>query len=180
MRGRVGTLSRRLAACVLGGGLMAGSLPALADANPHAPYHDDADAHRDLAAARERAASARHLVMVIFGANWCPDCIVQHHSLDTGATEKYARDHFDFVDVSVGEFDPQLGRFNRNWELAEELGVTLKKGIPAAVILRPDGRVVARTMNGELEASRRYSPEQILDFLRGVVERQAVDFPDHR
>jgi thiol-disulfide isomerase/thioredoxin len=169
-----------MAVCALGAGLLAGSWVAGADVNPNAPYHDDADSHRDLAAARQRAAATRHLVMVIFGANWCPDCIVLHHSLDTGATEKYAREHFDVVDVSVGEFDPQLGRYNRNWELAEELGVTLKKGIPAAVILRPDGRVVGRTMNGELEASRRYSPEQILDFLRGIVERQTVDFPDHR
>ena len=111
--------------------------------------------------------------MVIFGGNWCPDCIVLHRSLETGETRTYAQAHFEFVAVDIGRFD-------HNVDIADELGVTLKKGVPAAVIVRADGSVVGRTMNGELEASRNYSPVQILGFMRNVVEKHSVVFPDGR
>ena len=153
--------------------LLAAAISAVAGSQPVAPYRDSADARQDLSAAKQRAAAAHQLVMVIFGANWCPDCIVLHHSLESGETQVYAREHFQFVDVSIGNHD-------RNLDLAEELGVTLKKGIPAAVILQPDGTVIGRTMNGELEASRKYSPSQILGFMQDVVEKHSIAFPDRR
>ena len=153
--------------------LLGAVTPAAAGPNPNAPYRDDADARHDLAEARERAASAHHLVMVIFGGNWCPDCVVLHRSLETGATHVYASQHFEFVAVNIGRFD-------RNLDLANELGVTLKKGVPAAVILEADGTVIGRTMNGELEASRNYTPAQILGFMQDVVEKHTVAFPNRR
>lgn len=146
---------------------------AFAAANPNAPYRDSADSRQELTAAKQRAAAANHLVMVIFGANWCPDCVVLHRSLESGETEIYARQHFEFVAVNVGNFD-------KNLDLAKEFGVTLKKGIPAAVILAPDGTVVGMTNHGELEASRNYTPQQILGFMQDIVEKRQVVFPDRR
>jgi thioredoxin 1 len=134
------------------------------------PYRSDVDSRRQLAAARERAAAAGKLVMVTFGANWCPDCLVLHKSLQESPTREYAQDNFEFVNVDIGWLD-------KNLDLALELGVTPDQGIPVAVFLEPGREAVGNTNRGELEASRKYSSKLILAFLREVVERRRVVFP---
>ncbi len=137
---------------------------------PHTqPYHADADPRKDLADAKNKAIKEHRLVMVIFGANWCPDCLALHRNLNEGATQEYAQHNFEVVNVDVGEKD-------RNLDFAKDLGVTLKKGIPVAAILQ-DGKVIATTNQGELESSRHYSPQQILAFMHEIVENRRVVFP---
>ena len=76
-------------------------------------------ANKDLAAAQTRARAAKKGVMVIFGANWCPDCIVLHRLLDEPETRAYVRAHFEVVAVD-------LGRFDKNVDLAQRLGLDRK------------------------------------------------------
>ena len=45
----------------------------------------------------------------------------------------------------------------------------VKKGIPAAVVLSPDARVLYATRAGELADARRMSESGIHDFFKGVV-----------
>ena len=158
----------RIAACLL----CLSAAPLLAAPGEQGPYDSGLNVKKALAEAQARAASGGKLVMVVFGANWCTDCLVLHRSLENGATRDYALRNFEFVDVDVGKFD-------RNLDVARHLGVNLNKGIPAAVFLDGAGHPVAATNEGELESSRKYPPEQILKFLRGVVEQRKVEFPDH-
>jgi thiol-disulfide isomerase/thioredoxin len=166
-------LSARLIAglIVLAPGLgVSGDAPSRPAADPHyRPYRADADPRKDLADAEQRAAQANHLVMVIFGANWCPDCLVLHKNLEQGATMEYAQQHFEVVSVDVGDL-------NKNLKVADDLGVTLKKGIPVAAILE-GGKVIATTNRGELESSRHYSAQQILGFMQEIVDNRRVVFP---
>ena len=136
----------------------------------HLPYQRDANPRKELADAQHRAESLGKIVMVTFGANWCPDCLVLHRNLEEGETQKYANQHFEFVNVDVGEF-------NRNEDLAEELGVELK-GIPVAIFFQSNGKLFANTNGGELEPSRAYTSKQILLFLRKIVEQGKVIFPN--
>jgi len=109
--------------------------------------------------------------MVIFGANWCPDCIVLHRLLDEPETRAYVRAHFEVVSVD-------LGRFNKNTDLAQRLGVNLDKGIPAAAFLAANGSSIGNTNQGELEASRNYHSDMILRFLREVAEHHKITRPE--
>jgi thiol-disulfide isomerase/thioredoxin len=152
--------------------LLALALPAGAQvAAGHGPYNEAADARKDLAAARQRARVAGRDVMVIFGANWCPDCIVLHRLLDTPENLAYVQRHFETVGVD-------LGRFDKNLDLAKELGVNLDRGIPAAAFLAPDGKPIGNTNAGELEASRNYHSATILRFLREVAEHHKIVRPE--
>jgi len=85
--------------------------------------------------------------------------------------ENYTRDLFQFVNVDVD-------KFNQNRHVADELGVSLTKGIPVAVFFDPDGQVIGTTNEGELEPARRYSSKQILKFVRDIVERSQISAPD--
>ena len=143
---------------------------ALSAQSPAGPYDTHADARKDLAAAQQRAKASKKYVMVIFGANWCEDCVVLHRLLDEPATKSYVDAHFEVVGVDLGRFDKQM-------DIAKTLKLDLDRGIPAAAFLAPDGRSIGNTNNGELEASRDYHSEMILHFLHEVVDNHKIAKP---
>jgi len=135
------------------------------------PYDTDADASEEVATARIAAVQNKKFLMVTFGANWCRDCRNLHQILHREEVENYTSDLFQFVNVDVG-------KFNQNRDVAEELGISLTKGIPVAVFFDQQGRVIGTTNKGELEPARRYSSKQILKFVRDIVERSQISAPD--
>ena len=135
------------------------------------PYDGDDDASDEVAAARNTALLEKKFLMVTFGANWCQDCRNLHRILKSEEVQDYTRDVFNFVNVDVG-------KFNQNTQLATELGVSLRRGIPVAIIFDTDGQVIGTTNEGQLEPARRYSSRQILKFVRDVAERSRILAPD--
>ena len=135
------------------------------------PYDAEIDARQAFDEARGRARNDGKFLVVTFGANWCPDCRNLHRQLNSDVVRSYTADRFLFVNVDVG-------KFNRNIGLAQELGVSLRKGIPVAIFFDPEGRMIGTTNNGELEASRQYTSRQILKFVRDVAERSRIVAPD--
>jgi thiol-disulfide isomerase/thioredoxin len=139
----------------------------------HLPYDAKADARRDIADAKARAAANGKMLMITFGANWCPDCLTLHKDLEDPVTSEYAHKKFEMVNVDVGEFD-------KNSNVARELGVKAVNGIPLAVFFSSDGRPICDTTGGELEPSRHYTSREILDFLKEVADHRRVVSPDQR
>ena len=91
--------------------------------------------------------------------------------LETDEVSEYTNELFDLVFVDVG-------KMNRNREVAERLGVTLSRGIPVAVFYAPDGSLIGATNEGQLEPARYYSSKQILKFVRDIAERSRIAAPD--
>ena len=135
------------------------------------PYNETADARADIAAARQQAVVEQKFLMVTFGANWCVDCRTLYKHLESEELIDYTSERFLFTNVDVG-------KFNRNIDVAAELGVTLQRGIPVAVFFNPDGSVLGATNNAELEPARRYTSRQILKFVRDIAERSHIAAPD--
>jgi thioredoxin 1 len=148
-----------------------GALAETPFADEEPPYDDTQDASALIAAARMRAQQEGKFLMVTFGANWCLDCRTLHRSLQSSDVAAYTRDLFYFVNVNVG-------KFNQNRELAKELGVDLRRGIPVAIFFDPHGIPIGTTNEGQLEPARRYSSKQILKFVRDVAERSLIAAPD--
>lgn len=61
-----------------------------------------------------------------------------------------------------------VGRFDRNVELAQSYGIQLKKGIPTVVILSGSGKVLYATMAGELADARSMGDNGIYQFFARV------------
>ena len=133
------------------------------------PYPSPANAAADLQHARERAKSDGKILMVIFGGNWCEDCRVLHAKLEESPVKEYVAKHFEFVSINIGQMDA-------NQQIAKDLGVDLKQGVPAAGFFGPDGKPVGVT-HGELEPSRRYDANQVLTFVRKVAEEHVIEKP---
>ena len=135
------------------------------------PYDEAADARADVARAREKALSNSQYLMVTFGANWCVDCRTLYKNLKSQEVTAYTQGLFSFANVNVG-------KFNRNNDLAAELGATLERGIPVAIFYAPDGHLIGTTNEGQLEPARRYSSKQILMFLEDVAEHSRFVAPE--
>jgi len=134
------------------------------------PYPPPANAAADLRSARERARRSGKLLMVVFGGNWCPDCRALHDRLHESPVREYVERRFEIVNVNIGNEDANL-------EIAKGLGVSLKKGVPAAAFFTPDGKPIGLTNQGELEPARQYNARQVLAFLRRVAEQRRIEKP---
>jgi thioredoxin 1 len=137
---------------------------------PSDPYPPTAQAASNLKNAETRARSSGKILMVIFGGNWCPDCRVLHKRLEESPVREYAEKRFEIVGINIGEKDANL-------DIAERLGVSLAKGVPAAAFIGPDGKPIGAANQGELEPARGYSPQQVLAFLRNVAEQRLIEKP---
>jgi thioredoxin 1 len=133
------------------------------------PYDESADAKAGVQQALAASKADHRPVLVIFGANWCEDCRVLDQALKSGRNAELIGAEFRVVKVDVG-------RFNRNLDVAQTYGNPIKKGIPAAVVLSPDNRVLYATRAGELADARRMSETGIYNFFENVV-RTSRDKP---
>jgi protein disulfide-isomerase len=133
------------------------------------PYDESADAKAEIRAALADAATARQPVLIIFGANWCEDCRALDRALKTGRNAALIARDFRVVKVDVGNFD-------RNRDVTAAYGNPTAHGIPSAVIVSPDNRILFATRAGELADARRMSDDGIHDFFAkaaGVVGAEA-------
>ncbi len=121
-------------------------------------YPDDADAHAEIKAAEEKAASEHKRVLLVFGANWCYDC----HVLDL------AFHRTDFASVMSGYVVVHIdigADGKKNGDVAQQFDTPLNKGVPALAVVGSDGKVIVSQKNGEFEDARAMTPEALLEFL---------------
>jgi len=136
------------------------------------PYKTYADARVAIAEGQARAAASGKMLMVTFGANWCPDCLMLHANLRNPDTRAYAQEHFEIVQIDVGDAQKSAA-------VQRDLGIVVNV-IPLSVFYSADGRLVGDTLAGELKPSRHYSSRDIRDFLREVVDYHRIVSPDQR
>ncbi|MBC7917641.1 MAG: thioredoxin family protein [Rhodoferax sp.] len=122
-------------------------------------YDEQADANKEIQQALLDAAKAKVPVILIFGANWCPDCRVLDTAMKSGAAAPLMARDFRVVKINVGRFD-------RNTDIAQAYGVPLKKGIPAVAILSANNEVLYATRSGELADARAMGDSGIHEFLK--------------
>src|ERR1700689_2192845 len=83
------------------------------------PYDESANAAADLQRALAAAQSNRNDVLLVFGANWCPDCRELDKALN-GSSHALIAGHFQVVKVDVGRFD-------KNLDVANQYGNPIQK-----------------------------------------------------
>lgn len=140
-------------------GLALGAVRPHGAAAQQGPYDSLADAHRAVASALDSARADHKLVLLDFGGNWCLDCLVLQRFFEEPGVESYLLEHYHLVDIDVGNFD-------RNRDISLQYDDPITGGVPAVVVLRPDGSVVATTKDGALESARNDTVKDILRYLR--------------
>ena len=133
-------------------------------------YPADVDAHTEIKAAEEKAATGHRRVLLVFGANWCYDC----HVLDLALHQS------DFASVMAGyevvHVDLGIDE-KKNADLVKQFDIPLSKGIPALAVVESDGKLVVSQKNGEFEDARSLTPEVLLEFLNKWSPRLSYSGP---
>ena len=150
--------SLALALCLV---LSSGGFAATTELPPKPVYNEQADARAELNLALASAQAKQKNVLVVFGANWCADCLALERKMSTGSLAAHVDKRFVVLKVNVGRFD-------RNTDLAAQMGVPLKKGIPAVAVLKQGGEVQSATGGGELADARGMGDAAVLAVLEGL------------
>jgi len=125
------------------------------------PYDEQADAHADVRHAIEQAKAHHKKVLLVFGANWCPDCRSLSAQMQEGGLGKKLKQRYVVAKINIGQWD-------HNMDIANEYGNPPKKGIPAVAVLGANGQLLNATLAGELSVARSMSADDVLKVLEKV------------
>jgi thioredoxin 1 len=129
------------------------------------PYDEAASPAAELPAALEKARVSGKRVLIVFGANWCPDCRVLDHELHApGDVSKLIDKRYVVLKVDVGHFD-------KNLDFTRLYGEPIAKGIPSVVVVTPKNEVVYETRAGELAEARQMGDSAIYQFFENVADK---------
>jgi thioredoxin 1 len=127
------------------------------------PYDERADATKMISTAVAQAKLENLPVVIIFGANWCPDCRGLSEAIDHGDYATQIAKEFKIVKVNVGNFDANL-------EVAKAYGNPISGGIPGAAILSSNGKLIYVTKPGELASARNQSNAGIYNLFKTATQ----------
>ncbi len=125
------------------------------------PYDSDANAQEDLNNGIANLNDHKFL-LVVFGANWCKDCIVLDNRLHEPPLNELISTNFDVVKIDVGYWD-------KNLDVIKSFGDPISNGIPSIAIVDKDGRVRHLTTGGEFASIRKQSVSSTRDYLKTVL-----------
>jgi len=120
-------------------------------------YNEKADARHDIASAIANTDKDKRNIVLIFGANWCPDCRALHAQMQQPDLASIIEKNFAVVEIDVGRED-------KNLDLAEQYHVPINHGIPALAVLDPHGNLQYAMDQGQFADARNMSHESIKAF----------------
>jgi len=136
------------------------SISSLSDLSvPDAPFDSrvNADVAVDVALARAEKSGKR--VLIHLGANWCADCRILVGVMELPEMQAFLNAHYEVVSVDVG-------RFSRNMQIPARFGISQDlDGVPAVLIVSPDGRLLNPGAVWAIEDVRRMTPQKLADWL---------------
>lgn len=121
-------------------------------------YSATADAKADVAAALKQARIEHKRVILDFGGDWCGDCQVLDIYMHQSPNDELLAKHFIVVHIDIGRFD-------KNTDVAKKYDIPLNKGVPALAVLDGKGKLLYSQKTGEFEDMRNMSPKSVTDFL---------------
>ena len=128
------------------------------------PYNESANPKDDIAQAVTAAKAQNVPVVLVFGANWCPDCRGLSEMLEKSASApKFAQD-FKIVKINVGNFDTNL-------DVTKAYGNPIEIGIPGAAFLSSDGKLLNVAKAGELSKAQQQGDAAVYDFFKKMTQQ---------
>jgi thioredoxin 1 len=121
-------------------------------------YNEQADARAEIKEGLKKAAAEHKRVIVVFGANWCYDCRVLDAAFHREDLAAILIPNYEVVHVDIGKGE-------KNQDLAKKYEVPLSRGIPGLAVLDSNGKLIYSQKNGEFENARALAPQDFLAFL---------------
>jgi thioredoxin 1 len=121
-------------------------------------YPAPSQAKTEITAAIKAATATHRRVLLDFGGNWCPDCIVLDSYFHNPANRPILDANFVLVHVNIGHMDENL-------DIASQYQVPIEKGVPALAVLTENGKLLYSQKNGQFESMRSLQSSAVTQFL---------------
>ena len=105
--------------------------------------------------------------IIIFGANWCPDCRIFSGTMDIPKIKSYIDDHFAILYIDVK-------RYEINMQLMEEFGIPSAEGIPRVLVFDKRMNLINNSNTTEWRTARERSSQEIFDFFQNTEQTLQV------
>ena len=97
--------------------------------------------------------------IVIFGANWCPDCRIFSATMNIPKIKSYIDKNFDILYVDVK-------RYEINMSLMEEYGIEPAEGIPRLLVFDSNKKLINSSNTTEWRTARDRTSQEIFNFFQ--------------
>lgn len=123
------------------------------------PYNEAANASQDVAKAKARASAQGKKLLIDLGGNWCADCRVLAGVMELPEIAAFLREHYVVVTVDIGRMD-------KNQDIARRYGVNRLEGVPAILIVDPKtNRLINQGRLFALADARSMTPQALANWL---------------
>ncbi len=99
--------------------------------------------------------------ILMFGANWCPDCRIFAGTMNIPKIKAYIEERFNVLYIDVK-------RYEINMHLMEEYGIPSAEGIPRLLVFDKDKNLLNNSRTAEWRTARDRSSQEIFDFFQEI------------
>ena len=99
--------------------------------------------------------------IIIFGANWCPDCRIFSATMDIPKIKSYIDKTFEVLYVDVK-------RYEINMNLMKEFGIEPAEGIPRLLIFDKNRKLINSSNTTEWRTARDRTSQEIFNFFQDM------------
>ena len=97
--------------------------------------------------------------ILIFGANWCPDCRIFSGTMNIPKIKSYIDKNFQILYIDVK-------RYEINMKLMEEYGIPSAEGIPRVLVFDKNKNLLNNSNTTEWRTARDRSSQEIFNFFQ--------------
>ena len=97
--------------------------------------------------------------IIIFGANWCPDCRIFSGTIDIPKINEFIETYFNILYIDVK-------RYEINMNLIEYFDIPAEEGIPRVLVFDFNKKVINKTSTTEWRTARDRSSQDIFNFFQ--------------
>ena len=97
--------------------------------------------------------------IIIFGANWCPDCRIFSATMNIPKIKSYIDKNFEILYVDVK-------RYEINMSLMEEYGIESAEGIPRLLVFDANKKLINSSNTTEWRTARDRTSQEIFNFFQ--------------
>ena len=99
--------------------------------------------------------------IIIFGANWCPDCRIFSATMNIPKIKSYIDKNFEILYVDVK-------RYEINMSLMEEYGIESAEGIPRLLVFDANKKLINSSNTTEWRTARDRTSQEIFNFFQDM------------
>ena len=99
--------------------------------------------------------------ILMFGANWCPDCRIFAGTMNIPKIKAYIEEKFNVLYIDVK-------RYEINMHLMEEYGIPSAEGIPRLLVFDKEKNLLNNSRTAEWRTARDRSSQEIFDFFQEI------------